>query len=334
MKKFICVQGSPEIPKRTIAEWDVVNQCYSLYNEKFQVDGVRIVIDDLGDWQVEGNDCWEEVKEVRGKNWKICNGRVVGVAHKKDKCFIGYKEGEARKKLEESILEEVKEPMTPLASTNLLMETWREVSPDVVRDAFNKGAQEAREYGEKVRAKLIDQDCRDILNNATGVLYTEGVDKLKTPLSVEERVEVTPELVEHIQQKYTEQENIPTQTTRWKPKMGQPFYCLDESGFVEEDEWDGTLGDQRKWDIGNCFKTEQEARDEVKRRESIANAWRPKGWDECWIWSFTASKPMKCIYSTDCDYTGDAYIGAIHPTEEACKQWGETYAHLFLPKTE
>lgn len=124
----------------------------------------------------------------------------------------------------------------------------------------------------------------------------------------------------------TKEEDKPT---RWKPKMGQPFYCLDESGFVDIDEWDGTLGDQRKWDIGNCFQTEQEARDEVKRRESIANAWIPKDGEECWMWDFTAGGVVYAR-TTPVPYI---YIGAIHPTEEACQIWGENYAHVFLPKT-
>ena len=125
-------------------------------------------------------------------------------------------------------------------------------------------------------------------------------------------------------------ETISSTPTRWKPILGQPFYCIDEGGFVEEDEWDGTLGDESMWEIGNCFPTEQQARDEVKRRESIANACRPDVWEECWAWSYDKCRPLQVNY--DVQYTADSYIGACHPTEEACRAWGEKYSKYFLPK--
>ena len=123
-----------------------------------------------------------------------------------------------------------------------------------------------------------------------------------------------------------------TPAKRWKPKVGQPFYCLDESGFVGENEWDGTLGDERMWEIGNCFQTEQDARDEVKRRESIANAWRPKDKEEWWAWDYSMQRPSTVTFTNI--YDSLVYIGAVHPTEEACQKWGKTYAKYCLPKTE
>lgn len=251
MKKYICKIGSPEIPKGTIAEWDVVNQCYSLYNEKFQVDSVRIVIDDLGDWQVEGNSCWEEVKEE-------------------------------------------------------MIEFTAEQIQFIAQECYNQCL--VVECGEGECAEAIATRFPNLVGR-----------------------------IEDVKEETKEEEN----PTRWKPKMGQPFYCLDESGFVEEDEWDGTLGDQRKWDIGNCFQTKQDARDEAKRRESIANAWRPVDYGYIYIWNKSSGNVIELHMRNYPSYQSllrcwryDIYIGAVHPTEELCKQWGETYAKYFLPKTE
>lgn len=234
-KKFVCIQGSPEIPKGTIVELTTAGWYLIDLPEQR---GFRM----LETWQVEGNSCWEEVKEE----------------------------------------------MTEFTAEQIQF---------IAQECYNQCL--VVECGEGECAEAIATRFPNLVGR------------------IEDAKEETKEEEKFI---------------RFKPKIGQPFYCLDESGFVDIDEWDGTLGDQRKWDIGNCFRTEQDARDELKRRESIANAWRPQDGEWCWIWSYEANGAVECVYSSS--YTSDYYIGAIHPTEEACQIWGETYAKYFLPKAE
>lgn len=72
MKKYICIKGSPEIPKGSEAiEFDLSIDPYMYtYNV---IDPCGITIYSLRRSSVEQNDCWEEVKEetrIPVKRWK------------------------------------------------------------------------------------------------------------------------------------------------------------------------------------------------------------------------------------------------------------------------
>jgi hypothetical protein len=124
----------------------------------------------------------------------------------------------------------------------------------------------------------------------------------------------------------------PTPAKRLKPKPEGEYHYLDSDGYIRTTEYDCAI-DERRYIMGNCFRTQQEARDELMRRESIANAWRSKEGEECWFWHFESKKPFQPGITVTF-YSGHTYIGACHPTKEACQKWGETYAKYFLPKTE
>lgn len=47
--------------------------------------------------------------------------------------------------------------------------------------------------------------------------------------------------------------------TRWKPEIDEEYYCLGKDGSVTPDEWTGISIDNDRFDIGNCFQTEEEA---------------------------------------------------------------------------
>lgn len=70
MKKYICIKGSPEIPKgseaTTYSNKSGETDKYSIYFKEYFVGLVE-------DWSIEQNDCWEEVKEetpIPVKRWK------------------------------------------------------------------------------------------------------------------------------------------------------------------------------------------------------------------------------------------------------------------------
>lgn len=50
------------------------------------------------------------------------------------------------------------------------------------------------------------------------------------------------------------------ESTRWKPELHQKYYFLASDGSANTDTWDdSTFYDHGRLDIGNCFKTEEEA---------------------------------------------------------------------------
>ena len=50
------------------------------------------------------------------------------------------------------------------------------------------------------------------------------------------------------------------ESTRWKPEKFQKYYYVGGDSFVYDDTWaNGSAVDNGRFEIGNCFKTEEEA---------------------------------------------------------------------------
>lgn len=58
--------------------------------------------------------------------------------------------------------------------------------------------------------------------------------------------------------------------TRWKPEMDQKYYCAGSDGSVIDDDWCGLSIDHNRFDIGNCFQTEEEAERAVEYLKALA----------------------------------------------------------------
>lgn len=56
--------------------------------------------------------------------------------------------------------------------------------------------------------------------------------------------------------------------TLWKPETGQEYYLLDSNGFVYNSIWADDSIDRSRFDIGNCFQTEEEAEKVVEKLKS------------------------------------------------------------------
>ena len=51
------------------------------------------------------------------------------------------------------------------------------------------------------------------------------------------------------------------ESTRWKPEKFQKYYYVGDDGFVYDDNWaNGYAIDNGRFEIGNCFQTEDEAK--------------------------------------------------------------------------
>lgn len=58
--------------------------------------------------------------------------------------------------------------------------------------------------------------------------------------------------------------------TRWKPEMDQKYYFLDSNGFVYNSIWADDSIDSSRFEIGNCFQTEEEAERAVEYLKALA----------------------------------------------------------------
>lgn len=53
---------------------------------------------------------------------------------------------------------------------------------------------------------------------------------------------------------------------RWKPEEGEEYYFLDDRGFVHKWNWFNCIDSALRYNIGNVFKTEEEAKLAFKKR--------------------------------------------------------------------
>ena len=61
------------------------------------------------------------------------------------------------------------------------------------------------------------------------------------------------------------------ESTRWKPDDDQKYYYVDSGGSVDSDIWnDYSAIDDDRFEIGNCFKTEEEAERIVEYLKALA----------------------------------------------------------------
>ena len=61
---------------------------------------------------------------------------------------------------------------------------------------------------------------------------------------------------------------------RWKPKEGESYWWLAVEKVVQEwtGNWRNHRDDQRRWELGNCFKTKVEAEQaRVKIKDVLLN---------------------------------------------------------------
>ena len=58
--------------------------------------------------------------------------------------------------------------------------------------------------------------------------------------------------------------------TRWKPGIDQKYYFLDSNGLVYNSIWADDSIDRSRFEIGNCFNTEEE----IERAVEKLKAWK------------------------------------------------------------
>lgn len=116
----------------------------------------------------------------------------------------------------------------------------------------------------------------------------------------------------------------------WKPEIDDEYWYVSSSGNISQEIWDDVEFDNRCLEMGNVFKTEEEAQAHKMRLMSMAKRGKmPEEGDAHWYWSIGANKALSdCwnFHSVDYAYY---WIGNIHKTKEAAEKWGKEFAHFF-----
>lgn len=61
----------------------------------------------------------------------------------------------------------------------------------------------------------------------------------------------------------------------WKPKKGEKYYNIDINDRIDNNYWFGGAIDLGLWHIGNCFKTEESAKENKDRILKLLNSDTP-----------------------------------------------------------
>lgn len=91
-------------------------------------------------------------------------------------------------------------------------------------------------HKDNIDKEYYDDDFNTIVDNNNRNMDNEHIFKLKVKKVVEEVKE----------------------NKRWKPEIDEAYYCIDY-GDIDLERWDNDETDQYRYDIRNCFKTQEEA---------------------------------------------------------------------------
>lgn len=97
----------------------------------------------------------------------------------------------------------------------------------------------------------------------------------------------------------------------WKPKYGDRYYFIDDSGYTREDVWGDNFWDVDRYKLGNVFKTEEAAERYRDYMEAIATVRQ----DEGVLTPEEVKKLEKC----------DGYLGDIYSIAYTCREG--TFVH-------
>ncbi|MBQ8043090.1 MAG: hypothetical protein IJ272_02935 [Clostridia bacterium] len=79
------------------------------------------------------------------------------------------------------------------------------------------------------------------------------------------------ERLQELKKKYKELgeeiERLENQGKVWAPKVSEKYWCITPSGYVDFDTWANNCLDIDRYQMGNCFKTKEEAEKVIEKME-------------------------------------------------------------------
>ena len=80
-------------------------------------------------------------------------------------------------------------------------------------------------------------------------------------LTTEEREQLM-KLVEKGNKKPVEKQKV------WKPELGDTYYFTWSDGEIDSHKWEGNVGDNFRWMVGSVYKTEEDLKFAIEKRET------------------------------------------------------------------
>lgn len=160
-------------------------------------------------------------------------------------------------------------------------------------------------------------------NKRNYVLVLNGIINF-SPKQVENRPEVW-ELVEESTIDKTEQGNV---YLPFEPGSGEDYCIVDYKGMADmRKNLNQEIGEKHAKQ--GAFRTEEAAKMEALRRESMSKRWKPEEGDEYWYFLFNDNIACKSVWDNYNTGKGQFFMGNTHKTEEEALEWGKMYSEAW-----
>lgn len=132
------------------------------------------------------------------------------------------------------------------------------------------------------------------------------------------QVENRPTVWQLIEEEKVENEYLP-----FFPALGQKYWFISSTGKVESDTVCGHPVDTLRVTNSVVFRTEQGARYEALRRESMSKRWKPKNGERYFAYDFDGSVVEDVVFGLH-SYS-DYFLGNCHQRAEEARKYGELF---------
>lgn len=113
---------------------------------------------------------------------------------------------------------------------------------------------------------------------------------------------------------------------RWKPKMGRIYWFIDSDGSIFFAYWHDAIIDNRRYELGNVFKTKEEASFTIEQFKVLTQLRRyiddDKEWNnnDNWHWCIEYNTIGKCIRINNYHYLMSTPFNLYFSSEEQAQK--------------
>lgn len=126
-----------------------------------------------------------------------------------------------------------------------------------------------------------------------------------------------------------------TNTIHRKPRYGEDYWFVDDTGCVTRNTWDDHPVDHDRWDFGNTYLTEEAAEKAAERKRAIATLEMSSDFEPDWKdddqekWCILYDYASGILYET-ATYCFDYGAPAYYETREAIRESVKKYKKEWL----
>lgn len=144
---------------------------------------------------------------------------------------------------------------------------------------------------------------------------------MKTIIIDDKKIQISDESYEAFKKQFVTKDKA----ILWKPEIGQPYHYINSTGGVVFSHWDNSYNENYYYDMGNIFKTQQEA------QEALDTGWVAKRKAEVKLLRFIAENDLEFEPDWDSDNENKCYVLYSHDNRGFQVTGSCRHQHSILP---